>query len=107
MTETPRKRPPEEVSTNQSEDQSESRVIIVSTPKTKAPPVLPREITKSPEDVIIIDSGTGEVADGEGGTLVFVLKVSSAFLSAAYIQVHFRLSFIMEANTMAPDQTAP
>ena len=28
-------------------------------------------------------------------------------LSATYIQVHFRLDFIMEANTMNPDQTAP
>ena len=27
-------------------------------------------------------------------------------MSAAYIQVHFRLDFIMEANTMNPDQTA-
>ena len=28
-------------------------------------------------------------------------------MSAAHIQVHFRLDFIMEANTMSPDQTAP
>ena len=28
-------------------------------------------------------------------------------LSAAYIQVHFRLYFIVEANTMNPEQTAP
>ena len=28
-------------------------------------------------------------------------------MSAAYIQVHFRLDFIMEANTMNSDQTAP
>ena len=27
-------------------------------------------------------------------------------MSAAYIQVHFRLDFIMEANTMTRDQTA-
>ena len=27
--------------------------------------------------------------------------------AAAYIQVHFRLYFIMEANTTNPDQTAP
>ena len=27
--------------------------------------------------------------------------------SAAYIQMHFRLLFIMEANSMNPDQTAP
>ena len=27
--------------------------------------------------------------------------------SAAYIQVHFRLDFFMEANTINPDQTAP
>ena len=26
-------------------------------------------------------------------------------MSVAYIQVHFRLDFIMEANTMNPDQT--
>ena len=29
------------------------------------------------------------------------------FTSAAYIQVHFRLNFIMEATTMNPDQTPP
>ena len=29
------------------------------------------------------------------------------FTSAAYIQVHFRLDIIMEANTMNPGQTAP
>ena len=28
-------------------------------------------------------------------------------MSAAYIQVRFRLDFIMEANTMNHDQTAP
>ena len=28
-------------------------------------------------------------------------------MSAAYIQVHFRLDLTMEANTMNPDQTAP
>ena len=28
-------------------------------------------------------------------------------MSAAYIQVHFRLDFIMEAITMNPDQIAP
>ena len=28
-------------------------------------------------------------------------------MSAAFIQVHLRLVFIMEANTMNPDQTAP
>ena len=33
--------------------------------------------------------------------------MSSALTSAAYIQVHFRLDSIMEANTMNPDQTAP
>ena len=27
--------------------------------------------------------------------------------SAAYIQVYFKKDFIMEANTMNPDQTAP
>ena len=38
--------------------------------------------------------------------IVFILKILSAFTSAAYIQVQFRLDFIMEANTMNPDQTA-
>ena len=34
--------------------------------------------------------------------------MSSVFVtSAAHIQVHFRLDFFMEANTMNPDQTAP
>ena len=28
-------------------------------------------------------------------------------MPAAYIHVHFRLDFIIEANTMNPDQTAP
>ena len=28
-------------------------------------------------------------------------------MSAAYIQVHFRLDFFMEANNMNPDKTAP
>ena len=28
-------------------------------------------------------------------------------MSAAYSQVHFKLDFIMEANTMNPDQTGP
>ena len=29
----------------------------------------------------------------------------SDFISTAYIQIHFRLIFIMEAFTMNPDQT--
>ena len=36
----------------------------------------------------------------------FVLKMLSDNTSAAYIQVHFSLDFIMEAYTMNPDQTA-
>ena len=28
-------------------------------------------------------------------------------MSAAYIQVHFKLDLIMEVNTMNPDQTVP
>ena len=35
------------------------------------------------------------------------MKLLSAFMFAAYIQVHVRLDVIMEANTMNPDQTAP
>ena len=31
----------------------------------------------------------------------------SAITAAAYIQVHFSLDFIKEANTMNPGQTAP
>ena len=40
----------------------------------------------------------------------FVLKINKLHLlytSAAITLVHFRLDFIMEANTMNPDQTAP
>ena len=36
---------------------------------------------------------------------IFVQKMS-AFTSAAYTVVHFRLDFIMDAKTMNPDQTA-
>ena len=36
----------------------------------------------------------------------FVLKMLSAFTSAAYIQVHFRLVFFMEANNIDHEQTA-
>ena len=38
-------------------------------------------------------------------TNIFISKMSSAFTSATCIQVHFRLDFIMQANTMNPDQT--
>ena len=42
-------------------------------------------------------------------TIFFVMKMSSAFYLCciSYIQVHFRLDFIMETNIMNPDQTAP
>ena len=33
-------------------------------------------------------------------------KCNLLFKSVVYIQVHFRLDFVMEANTMNPDQTA-
>ena len=33
---------------------------------------------------------------------VFVLKISSYFASAVYIQMHFRLDIFMEAKTMNP-----
>ena len=36
----------------------------------------------------------------------FVLKMSVFFMSAAYLQVHFRLDLFMEANNITPDQTA-
>ena len=51
-----------------------------------------------------------------GGYLISIAYWLFSFLSwkccllfrpAAYIQVHFKLDFIMEANTMDPDQTAP
>ena len=35
--------------------------------------------------------------------LFFVLEMFCFFTSAAYIQVHFRLIFFMEANNMDPD----
>ena len=35
----------------------------------------------------------------------FVLKCYLLFASAAYIQMYFRLDFIMEANAMNPAQT--
>ena len=37
----------------------------------------------------------------------YPLKILLLFTSATYIQVHFRLDFMMEANTMGPDQTTP
>ena len=39
--------------------------------------------------------------------MIFVLEQCLLFTSAAHIQVHFRLEFIIEANTMNPDQTVP
>ena len=33
----------------------------------------------------------------------FVLKMSVFFRSATYIEVHFRLDFVIESNTMNPD----
>ena len=38
--------------------------------------------------------------------IFFSLKLCLLFTSAAYIQVYFRLDFIMDANTMNPDHTA-
>ena len=35
------------------------------------------------------------------------IKCRLLFTSAAYIQIHLKLDFIMEENTMNPDQTAP
>ena len=40
-------------------------------------------------------------------TNIFVLKISSAFIFSAYIQVHLRLDFIMEGNIMNPYQNDP
>ena len=40
-------------------------------------------------------------------TIFLSWKCCLLFMPAAYIQVHFRLDFIIEANTMNPDQTAP
>ena len=34
-------------------------------------------------------------------------KLSLLFTSDAYIQAHFKLDYIMDANTIGPDQTAP
>ena len=38
---------------------------------------------------------------------IFFLWICLLFSSAAYIQVHFRLDFILDANAMNPDQTVP
>ena len=38
---------------------------------------------------------------------IFVLEMPSAYSSAAYIQVHFRLDLITEPNKIIPAQTAP
>ena len=40
-------------------------------------------------------------------TLVACQKCCLLFTPTAYIQENFRLEFIMEVNTMNPDQTAP
>ena len=40
-------------------------------------------------------------------TIYLSWKFCLLFTSAAYIQEHFRLDFIMEANNMNLDQTAP
>ena len=47
------------------------------------------------------------VASGDFPCYFFVLIMLSDNTSAAYIQVHFSLDFIMEAKTMNQDQTAP
>ena len=39
--------------------------------------------------------------------LTGMLRIKTNVCWLAYIQVHFRLDFFMEANTMDPDQTAP
>ena len=39
--------------------------------------------------------------------IIMPRKCCLLFMSAAYIHVHFRLEFIMVADTMNPDQTAP
>ena len=38
---------------------------------------------------------------------IFLLWKCLLFMSAAYIQVHFRLDFTMEANSKNSDQNAP
>ena len=43
----------------------------------------------------------------KGNNSIFLLEMSPPFTSAAYFQVQFRLDFIMGANTMNPEQTAP
>ena len=39
--------------------------------------------------------------------LTMFLVITSSVSSLYYIQLHFRLVFIMKANTVNPDQTAP
>ena len=43
----------------------------------------------------------------KGNNSIFQLEMLPPFTSAAYFQVQFRLDFIMGANTMNPEQTAP
>ena len=40
-------------------------------------------------------------------TIFLPWKCCLLYMSAAYIQVHFRLDFFMKANSIDPDQTAP
>ena len=45
-------------------------MVRISTPKGHAPPTLPRQLTRTPEDVIIIDSGSVDTADKEGQSII-------------------------------------
>ena len=50
------------------------------------------------------------VIDNNGkplSTQIFLIIKMSVFMSAAYIQVHFRLDLIIEASALNPDQTTP
>ena len=56
-----------------------------------------RFITSRPWDIVFT---TQNELSTYPVNIFFVLKMLSAFTSAAYIQVHFRIDFVMEVNTL-------
>ena len=66
-------------------------------------------------DLIANNLGTVFTVEKPGNLMLLTLipplflswKGYPLFTSAAYIQVHFRLDYFMEANNINPDETAP
>ena len=60
------------------------------------------------ENFIILSWFQGKVFEPLSGQYIFVKKnVRFLLLLHIYIQMHFRLPLVIDANTMNPDQTAP